>query len=96
VTNMEKHFELPKASVAELPQLDTAKRYDIYCSELGRAVLYRNALFKAVVRLSVGQSTDFHQQFIQIEQENGQMVFLAKDSVFKFCEPGTSLMGGSI
>ena len=97
MTHMGKHFDSTKSSLAELPELDTAKRYDIYCSELGaRAVVYRNAIFKAIVRLPLGEPTDSHQQFIQIEQENCHTVFLAKDTVFKFCEPSTTLMGESI
>ena len=59
MTHMGKHFDSTKSSLAELPQLDTAKRYDIYCSELGaRAVVYRTAIFKEIVRLPLGEPTD--------------------------------------
>jgi hypothetical protein len=45
----------PPPSPRPGPQVDTSKRYDIYCSEPGRGiVVYRNALFKGSLNLLPG------------------------------------------
>ena len=71
--------------------LDTSKRYDVYCSERNQEiVVYRNATFKGVRKLfqEVWKST--HADFFELEQANGQTIFIACYSVIKFCEPGVT------
>jgi hypothetical protein len=90
------HFETPQAAAQQWPQvpeIDTSKRYDIFCSDLpGRSVVYRNALFKSVVRLTLGYPRDVLDQYIGIEQSNGQIVFVSKRCILKFCDAGTQLV----
>jgi hypothetical protein len=68
--------------------IDLSPRYDVYCSERNQEiVVYRNAFFKGVRRL-FGEDRDSLADFFEIEQADGQVVFVAKYSVIKFCEPG--------
>lgn len=70
--------------------IDTSKRYDVYCSERNQdVVVYRNVLFKGVKRL-FREDRDRLADFIELEQADGQQVFVAKYSVIKFCEPGVT------
>lgn len=71
--------------------IDTSKRYDVHCAERNEAVVvYRNALFKGVKKLFQTSQFDTFSEFLEIEQANGQTVFLARGTVVKFCEHGTS------
>ena len=77
--------EIPQTT---LPQIDTSKRYDVYCHEAyGRIVVYRNAKFKALWRLLSTSKIDISDYF-EIEQTNGQSVYVARMGIFKFCETG--------
>jgi hypothetical protein len=79
------------------PQIDTAKRYDVYCYEPPRGVVvYRNALFKGTGSLlpSAGGRM-IHQDFVELEQANGQPIFITRSSVFRFCAPGTAILAES-
>ncbi len=68
----------------------TSKRYDVYCSERNQNIdVYRNVLFKGLRRLS-GEDRDRLADFIELEQADGQQVFVARHSVIKFCEPGVT------
>ena len=71
--------------------LDTSKRYDVYCSERNQdIVVYRNALFKGVRRLFQEVWRNTQADFFELEQANGQTIFIACYSVIKFCEPGVT------
>ncbi|MGA2604516.1 MAG: hypothetical protein ABSG14_09835 [Verrucomicrobiia bacterium] len=88
---MSERFELPQ------PEIDTSKRYDVYCHEMGvRIVVYRKALFKGVKRLLSSAQFDIGSDFIELEQANGQTVYLSKMSVIKFCEPGVEFTSEEI
>ena len=85
--------ERPKKPIPVEPKvevIDATNRYDVYCSERNQeVVVYRNALFKGVRRLfreDRARLADFY----ELEQSNGQTIFIAKYSVIKFCEPGTT------
>jgi hypothetical protein len=68
--------------------VDISKRYDVYCAErYEEVVVYRNALFKGVKKLFRGDG-DALVDFIELEQADGQKIFVVKYSVIKFCEPG--------
>jgi len=72
--------------------IDTSKRYDVYCSERGQqVVVYRNAIFKGVRTLYARHKVDSLSGFVELEQSNGQTVFIQRHSVIKFCQPGTVL-----
>lgn len=71
--------------------VDLTKRYDIYCADRNEeVVVYRNALFKGVKKLfSDGRSHyDIFYEFIELEEEGGKTIFVARSSVIKFCEHG--------
>jgi hypothetical protein len=73
------------------PQIDTSRRYDIYCVEPSQGlVVYRNSRFKGAGSLlpSPGMRGGFS-QFLELEQSNDQSVFISRGSVVRFCEPGT-------
>lgn len=76
------------AAKSRLELVDTEKPYDIYCSERNlEVVVYRQARFKGVRRL-FRENHDALCDFFELEQSDGQTVFVAKYSVIKFCEPG--------
>jgi len=74
--------------------IDTSKRYDVYCSERSHKVMvYRNALFKGRSRLLSTGEHDFGTEFLELEQSNGQIVFVSRYSVVRFCEHGADIVG---
>jgi len=80
------------------PQIETNKRYDVYCTEPGQTVVvYRNARFKGAASLlpSPGVRGGFS-QFVELEQAHGQSVFIARGAIFRFCEPGIQPLGEPI
>jgi hypothetical protein len=73
--------------------IDTGKRYDVYCTEANQqVVVYRNALFKGMKGLYRAGQFDSSGEFIELELPAGQTVFIARYTLVKFCEPGTSLL----
>ena len=71
------------------PQIDTSKRYDVYCIEPNReVVVYRNALFKGEATLlpHPGGRGVMYPGYIESEQANGQSMFLPRISIIRFCE----------
>ncbi len=72
--------------------IDMSRRYDVYCSERAQqVVVYRNAKFKGVRNLYARHRVDSLSAFIELEQSNGQPVFIQRHSIIRFCEPGTTL-----
>ena len=72
-------------------QFDLSKRYDVYCSERNREIVaYRNALFKGMRRLCREERGDSHSDFYELEQSDGEAVYVAVNFVIKFCEPGVT------
>ena len=75
------------------PQIDTRKRYDVYCIEPNREiVVYRNALFKGTGTLLPPAGGRMYPDFMELEQANGQSIFISRSSIFRFCEPGTAVV----
>jgi len=70
--------------------VDTTKRYDVYCIEHGlRTVVHRNVLFRGRKTLfGADNRFDIVNQFIELEQPNGQVVFVGRHSILRFCESG--------
>jgi ATP-dependent Clp protease ATP-binding subunit ClpA len=85
---------MPQNAESPRPQresIDTSKRYDVYCTERDReVVVYRNALFKSTKALFPRNRHDTLSQFVELEQADGQTIFVALYSVIKFCEHGTT------
>jgi len=83
----------PESSNTKREMIDTRKRYDVYCTERNQeVVVYRNALFKGIRNLFSGTMSEF----LELEQANGETIFLSKFSVMKFCEHGTAPGGETI
>jgi hypothetical protein len=76
------------------PQIDTRKRYDVYCIEPNRqSVVYRNALFKGAAALLPHPGGRMHYpDYVELEQANGQSIFIPRSSILRFCEPGTAVI----
>jgi hypothetical protein len=84
---------LPQESESQEPQreaIDTGKRYDVYCHEGDREVVYRNARFKRRRTLFKKREYDFFSEYMEIEQADGSAIFISGSSVIKFCEHGTT------
>jgi len=76
---------------AELPKgrsdfVDTNKRYDVYCAEANQVVTYQNVLFKGAKKLQHITVLEF----VELEQADGRVIFVARNSVIKFCEHGVT------
>lgn len=84
--------EMPGSANPPKPQrdlVDTSKRYDVYCTEQTQeVVVYRNALFKGAKSLFPKHRDDSLSEFVELEQADGQTLFVARYSIIKFCEPG--------
>ena len=84
----------PQSAQSPNPQrgsVDTSKRYDVYCTERAdEVVVYRNALFKSRKGLFSGGQYDVLSEFFELEQADGQTVFIPRRSVIKFCEHGST------
>ena len=87
---------LQKPEMSNSEPINASKRYDVYCSERNQEVVYRNALFKGIKRLFQTREYDFASEFVELEQANGQTIFLSRHSIIKFHEPGTAPAGKKI
>ena len=87
----------PESSNAKRDTIDTSKRYDVYCTQRNQeVVVYRNALFRGIKKLFQSRQYDTMSEFLELEQANGETIFLSRLSVVKFCEHGTTPGGGTI
>ncbi len=69
------------------------KRYDVYVSEPNcRLVLYSNVRFIAATLLLTVALEGNAPRFVEIEQPNGQIVYVPRGSIVKFCEHGVVLL----
>jgi len=86
--------EMPQNAQSPKPQhdsIDTSKRYDVYCAERNQeVVVYRNAVFKGTKDLFPKSRSDTLARFVELEQADGQTIFVALYSVIKFCEHGVT------
>lgn len=74
------------------PQVDTTKRYDVYSSRYnGEAVVYRNVLFIGPRNLYSCGDFDMLAQFLELEQANGDRVFISRHGIASFCEHGKEM-----
>jgi hypothetical protein len=75
-------------------KVDVSKRYDVYCSQHGAGglVVHRNVRFRrARTLLGMGGHMDVISQVIELEQANGQSVFISRHGIVRFCEHGTDV-----
>src|SRR5204863_5602163 len=92
---IEARHVMPQASEPKLePQrngIDSTRRYDVYCTEANsKMVVYRNALFKDTKNLFVKNKYDTFSEFVELEQADGQTLFVSRFSIIKFCEHGVT------
>lgn len=93
-SELRQNMNLPRL---QLDSVDVNKRYDVYCTEQNQqVVVYRNVLFKGRKRLLSKGQNELGAEFIELEQSNGQTVYLSLLSVRKFCEHGGEITGGII
>ena len=76
----------PKSHACRSEPIDTAKRYDVFCREGDREVIYCNVQFKAVRTLLKQRDDDSLAEYIELEHENGATVFVARWYLIRFCE----------
>ncbi len=80
-----------KPGKSQFASVDTTRRYDVYCAEWGReVVVYRNALFKSAQGLFARGPSDRLSDFLELEQANGETIFIRRTAVIKFCAPGVA------
>jgi ATP-dependent Clp protease ATP-binding subunit ClpA len=71
--------------------IDTTKPYDIYCTVWGQGVtIYRNTRFKGKKHLFQNSQYDYGSVYLELELSDGQSIFVARSSVIRFCDPGTT------
>lgn len=71
--------------------VDINRRYDVYCTEGKQGVMiYRNARFRGSKHLLPKSQHDTISTFVELEQSDGQIVYVARTSIIKFCEPGAT------
>jgi len=68
--------------------VDIDKRYDVYCVEHEKIVIHRNVRFKATQSLLPRSEDDHGSDFVELEQPDGQSVFVAKSTIIRFCAAG--------
>ena len=85
---MPSRFDVPQDPQQPTPDakaIDTGKRYDVYCSQWqNRIILFRKLLFARVARLHGRPFPDY----TELEQADGQRVFVSSTSIIMFCEAG--------
>ncbi len=81
---------------SQLDPVDVNKRYDVYCVETNQLLVYRNALFKGRRKLLSIREHDIGAEFIELEQSNGQTVYLSLHAVRKFCEHNVKIVSDVI
>ena len=82
----------PKSTPSPQPQgepVDTSKRYDVHCTDRSQGVtIYRNVRFKGIKHLFPRSAYDTLSGYVELEQENGQTVFVSRSSIIRFTEAG--------
>ena len=87
----------PWGSESSAPHIDLNKRYDVYCIDRANCItVYRNAKFKSKSILLGEGHTTFADRFIELEQSNGQSVYIAAHSIARFCEHDVQIVDESL
>ena len=79
--------ELRTAPPPQGEPVDTSKRYDVHCTDRSQGVtIYRNVRFKGIKHLFPRSQYDTLSGYVELEQENGQTVFVSRSSIIRFTE----------
>jgi ATP-dependent Clp protease ATP-binding subunit ClpA len=81
-------LQKPHIGNREREPVDLSRRYDLYCREGDRQVVYPNVLFKGVRTLFQHKGSDVWGEYLELEQADGQRTFVPRVWVLKFCEHG--------
>ena len=82
---------LPTSLPPQGEAVDLGKRYDVYCTDWSQGVTaYRNARFKGVKHLFPKSQYDAYAGFVELEQGDGQTIFVSRSSIIRFCEHGVT------
>ena len=85
------------AEVAHAGCVDTSKHYDVFCRESEReVVVYRNVLFVSRSKLLSTGQYNYQAEFLELEQPNGESVYVATHCVIKFCEHGATITSANV
>jgi hypothetical protein len=77
--------------------IDLSKRYDVYVWEREhRLAVFRNVLFKGLRDVFRKSQYDTFGSFLELEQANGETIFVGRSGVLRFCEHGTKVDVGQI
>jgi len=82
----EKNAMPQKPKPSEREPVDITRRYDVHCWAGEHEIVYRNAVFKGVKTLFKERDFDAFADYIELEQEDGQTIFICKTSIRKFSE----------
>jgi len=86
--NIEPKHEITAMPNSEASTIDTSKRYDVYCREMNREIVYRNVLFKATRTIFGGLRSENFWSYLELVQPDGHSIFVSRTSVSRFCEHG--------
>lgn len=75
-----------KAKPFQREPVDTTRRYDIHCRDGEHEIIYRNARFKGIKTLFKEREFDVFSDYMELEQEDGQTIFINRALIMKFCE----------
>jgi ATP-dependent Clp protease ATP-binding subunit ClpA len=79
-----------KPSAQKPEPVDSSKSYDVYCSErFTDLIVYRNIRFKGSKTIFPIHLYDSTPVYFELEQADGQTVFVSRHSIIKFCDAGT-------
>ena len=85
--------EPPGGFESRSTSIDLDKRYDVYCTDPGnKMTVYKNVQFKGKRFLFGGGSTSFSDRFVELEQSNGDSVYVSEFSITMFCEHGGEIV----
>lgn len=76
----------PKPQESKREPIDISKRYDVYCGERDQQVIYRNVLFKGIRTLFPKTEHDVFSEYLELEDADGEAIFIARTARIKFCE----------
>jgi hypothetical protein len=72
--------------------VDLTQRYDVYCVERNEImIVHRNVRFRSARSLIPQSDADPTSDFVELEQADGQTVFVAKSTITRFCAPGVKM-----
>ena len=86
-----RHSPIPPSVFDPLPGIDSNKRYDVYCNRRDEIIVYRSVLFKGMKSILPGARPDIGNSFLELEQANGETIFIARMHINTFCEHGTNV-----